>query len=603
MSTDNIRTTGRRFLISAGCLTLVTVFCLSGCRDGDERGADAKPSADSSAPLFREVSAEKGLRWTHVAGPHDTYPMPQIMGGGCAIFDANNDGRPDVLLVPGVDPAAADQSTESVSTAAVPLFLQSPDGTFRQQPAEDAMVVHGYGMGVTTGDIDNDGNIDVLITTASGPFLFRNLGGGHFEDITENSGIKMARWSSAAAFTDFDRDGWLDLLVINYVDYFPGSICEDGTGRRDYCGPLAFSGTTDRLYRNLGSEGQPAQFKDITISVGLTSAAGKGLGAICTDMTGDGRIDFYVANDMEPNRLWVQQADQSFRDEAELRGCSIGLHGRPQASMGSIWTDLNDDGMSDLYLTHLRGETNTLYQQTDNGLFLDVSGSSGLADGCLDFTGFGTAAIDIDCDGIRDILVVNGRVMRAPLLTPIPATSHWAEYGERNQIYRGRDAGLFQEWNAAGEPFTKAVHVSRGLATGDIDNDGDVDVLVTNVNGPCQLFENVAAKSGHWLSVRVIDGQKMRDAVGAKIRLVCNDRTWHHELLPNCGYQSSHEGRAHFGTGDATQFDFVDVTWPDSAMETERFPGGPTDQQLILRRGDGQLVESNSQRVSNGRKQ
>jgi hypothetical protein len=510
--------------------------------------------------------------------------MPQIMGGGCAMFDADGDGRLDILLVPGGGPQVAGSPAE----LPVPVFLQTETGSF--EPADNSgLVISAYGMGATTADIDNDGDIDVLLTTASGPRLFLNDGTATFSDATQETGISSPRWSAAAAFTDYDRDGWLDLLVVNYVDYFPGSVCEDGTGRRDYCGPLSFTGTTDRLYRNLGGDTATVRFKDVSIESGLTSTAGKGLGVLCTDMTGDGRIDFYIANDMEPNRLWVQQAEGRFVDEAALRGCATDLHGRPEASMGSLWQDLNQDGNLDIFLTHLRGETNTYYQQIAPGIFQDLSESTGIGTGSLNFTGFGTAAVDIDLDGRLDVLIANGRVMRAPLLTPEPAETHWMEYAERNQILLGNSDKTFRDSFVSTEPFTAGASVSRGMATGDIDEDGDVDVLVLNINAAPQLYQNVAPKRGHWLSVRVRDEHLNRDAIGARVTVTCGDQAWHSELLPNSGYQSSHDPRLFFGLGRHTVYSSISVQWPDAACETEVFKGGATDQHLTLTRGAGSL--------------
>ncbi len=569
-------------------LLVLTAF-VAGCGRERESNSGSSPSTKSgaAASLFSEVAAKRGLNWSHSAGAYDSFPMPQIMGSGCAFLDANGDDLLDVLLVGGVDQSSSEEPEDSTSSAVVSLFLQNQDGEFEDHSATAGMLVNGYGMGATTGDFDNDGNVDVLITTTSGPVLFRNDGDGRFVNVTERAGLESQRWSSAAAFTDYDRDGWLDLLIVNYVDYFPGSICEDGTGRRDYCGPLAFSGTTDRLYRNLGGSGSVGLFLDTTIASGLALGAGKGLGAVCTDMTGDGRVDFYIANDQEPNRLWVQRPNQTFRDEAELRGCATDIQGRPQASMGSTWCDLDADGKNDLFLTHLRGEMNTFYKNIAPGLFVDQTGSSGLGSGTLNFTGFGVAAPDINLDGNRDVVVANGRVMRAPLLSPIPAKSHWSEYAERNQVFLGSDSGQFRELSTDREPFTSDALISRGLATGDFDKDGDVDILISNVNGPSQLFENIGPRSGHWLTVRLFDPVRKRDSIGASVTLSCGSRRWHLELNPNNGYQSSHDMRLHFGTGGIDRFNYIDVIWPDGDRETERFPGGPLNSHLILRRGQG----------------
>lgn len=583
------RATDPQRRVAAIVRLLVAALLLCGGCDSIDPESPPPPRQPPQSPpvaVFRDAGEELGVRWHHEAGTYDAFPMPQIMGAGCALLDANGDERLDILFVPAGGDDAEQGGGESPQTA-VPLWLQTANGSFAAAPTPTGLSIRGRGMGATTGDVDNDGDVDLVLTTTKGPLLFRNAGDGTFEDHTAAAGIASPRWSSSAVFTDYDGDGWLDLLVINYVDYLPGSICEDGTGRRDYCGPTAFSGTTDRLYRNRGGEGRPGEFEDRTVASGLAAGSGRGLGAIATDLTGDGLTDLYVANDMEPNRLWVQGPTGQFQDEAELRGCATDLQGRPQASMGSLWCDLTGDGLLDLFLTHLRGETNTLYAGFGRGVFVDRTGPSGLGSGSLDFTGFGTAAVDLDLDGRRDILVANGRVMRSPLLTPHPADSHWDEYSERNQIFRCDVSGTFRESPPDADPFLADRRISRGLATGDIDDDGDVDVVVANINGPGQVFLNVAPRRGHWLVVRAFDPATRRDAVGARMRLICEDQVWQADVLPNTGYQSSHDPRVHFGVGDRSRFDRLEITWPDGAQETEHFPGGSTDRGLTVVRGEG----------------
>jgi len=564
---------------------------IPGCEDGGSVDSDRVITATAVSPLFEECAKEVGLEWRHHPGSPEGFPMTQIMGGGCALFDANGDDRLDALLVPGTLPDGT-----TAERMPVQLYLQDESGQF-QLHAESGLWLHAYGMGATIGDIDNDADVDVLLTSASGPRLFLNDGHAVFSDVTQSAGIASTRWCTAAAMADIDRDGWLDLMIVNYVDYFPGSVCQDGTGRRDYCGPLSFTGTTDRLYRNLGAAGSPSVFEDMTVNAGLTAKPGKGLGVICSDLTGDQLTDIYVANDMEPNHLWVQRADGTFHDEAAVRGCATDVNGRPQASMGTLWHDLNDDQQFDIFLTHLRGETNTFYQQLSHGVFRDESGRSSLAAGSLNFTGFGVAATDIDCDGNTDLLIVNGRVMRSPLSDVRTSGDHWAEYAERNQILLGNSRGTFTDEFHADQPFTADSRISRGLAMGDIDNDGDLDTLVVHVNEQAQLFRNVAEKQGHWIAVRLMDPNRSRDAIGARVEVEAEEHVWSAELQPNAGYQSAHDFRLFFGLGEHRSVTEFRVTWPDGEVETERFAGCSSDQHVTLSRGTGLSSEAPQREV------
>ncbi len=566
----------------AGHLLLAICLCMFGCAH-ESAPSDPGQPAQASSPLFEEISLQAGVSVRHFAGPTDEYPMPQSMGSGCALLDVNGDNRLDILIVAG----EASDKVNATDKRMCSLLIQDADGRFTDRTSQAGLTVKGFGMGVAVGDIDNDNDLDILMTSFLGASLFRNDGSGQFQDITEIAAVSAARWSTAAAFVDYDRDGWLDLMVTNYVDYVPGSICEDGAGRRDYCGPLAFKGTVDRLYHNLGRVGKPGIFLDVTAECGLVTGPTKGLGLICSDLNDDGLPDLYVANDSEPNRLWIQQTDGTFRDEAEIRGCAVDVHGKPQASMGTLFADLDGDGLKDIFLTHLRGETNTLYRHAVAGIFVDHTAATGLGNPSLNYTGFGTAAVDIELDGDLDLLVANGKVMRAPLLVPEPLSSHWDEYAERNQIFLNDGAMQFTELTDLTEPFLKDVEVSRGLATGDIDNDGDIDVLISNTASRVQLFRNVAVRKGHWLTVRAIDPNLRRDSIGAKIVVNCGSRRWAAEVLPGTGYLSSHDLRVHFGIGECTEYDFIEVQWPDSQNSRERFEGGPVERQVDLVRGTG----------------
>jgi hypothetical protein len=564
-------------------IALVTALMLAGCDSAAPPAASGSVSA-SASPLFRELPVPVLTQHPHQA-PADTFEMPEIMGSGCSLADLDADGRLDVLVVPGMVSA----TDASAGGARLLVLLQQSDGSFTDVTEEAALRVRGFGMGSYPADIDNDGDLDVLTTSAGGTALFRNesaAGNVRFLDVTEDAGLTSRRWSTAAAFVDYDCDGWLDLLVVNYVDYFSGSVCADASGRRDYCGPQAFSGTADLLYHNLGGQGQPGIFENVTVPSGLAAAVGKGLGTVCTDLNGDRLPDLYVANDMEPNRLWIQGPPGQFTDEGSLRGCAVDLQGRPQASMGTALSDLDHDGQEDLFLTHLRGETNTWYRQLGGGVFLDDTVRSGLGEASRNDTGFGVVSRDLDLDGYTDLVVVNGRVMRAPLLQPEPAGAHWLEYSEHRRVLMGSVDGQFR-LPRLNEAFVQQSLVSRGLAAGDIDNDGDIDLLTTAIAAPAQLWQNVAPRSGHWLTLRITDTPRRRDALGARVVVRAGGRRWTASVMPHTSYLSSHDPRIHLGLGNASQYDAVDVYWPDEREGFERFSGGPADRQVELRRGEG----------------
>lgn len=568
---------------------VLAAYCIltPGCNQSsqvDNPAADTPPAA--VAPWFRRVDNLPIPRNFHDSDPA-SFEMPGIMGSGCSLTDLDDDGRLDIILVPGdVHP---DQPPHLAGLCCV--LQQLPDGKWQDLSEQSGLRVRGFGMGCFTADLDNDGDLDAVTTGARGVLVFRNESSGgqiRFSDVTAESGINDTHWATAAVIFDYDRDGWLDLFVTHYVDYFPGSFCADGTGRRDYCGPQSFQGTTDLLCRNLGSSGGVFRFSDVTIPSGIVRARGKGLGAAASDFNGDGRTDIYVANDMEPNFLWIQNAAGQFTEEAVLRGCAVDLQGRPQASMGVSRTDLNQDGRLDLFLTHLRGETNTWYRETTNGFFLDDTGRSGLGEPSRNMTGFGTAVSDFDLDGLIDAAVVNGRVMRAPLLQPQPAASHWEEYAEPNQLFTGIAAGRFAPHS--GDVFQEPLEVSRGLASGDIDNDGDLDLLVSGIAVPATLYENVAVRRGHWLLVRTASSQRSGAAPGTRITLVCGRQRLVAEVQPQSGYLSQSDSRVHFGLGEISAIDWIEVQWPDGAGQVERFAGGPVDQVLVLQQGTGQAL-------------
>jgi hypothetical protein len=447
-------------------------------------------------------------------------------------------------------------------------------------------------MGVACGDIDNDGWVDVYVSQYGGGRLFRNTGGrGKFADVTVTAGVSLPHWGTSAAFFDYDRDGWLDLVVANYVDYDPSHACVEPSGRADFCHPRQFPGTAARLFRNRGrgADGSWAGYEDVTAKAGLAAARSNGLGVACADFDGDGWPDVFVANDARPNHLWINRKNGTFADEAVARTVAYNAAGNVEANMGVVAADLSGAGRLDLFVTHLAEERHTLWRQDVPGRFRDVTAAAGLAEPRWRGTGFGAAAADFDHDGHPDLAVANGRVMRARLPGAAPPADDlpdfWRPYAERNQLFAGGPGGRFRDVSADSPAFAGRPGVYRGLAWGDIDNDGAVDLVVMAIEGPARVFRNVAPKGGHWLGVRAYDAERKRDALGAVVTVSAGGRTWVGAANPGQSYCSSGDPRAHFGLGPVTTVDEIRVAWPDGASEV--FPGGPVDRYVTLTRGQG----------------
>src|SRR5262249_20302360 len=332
--------------------------------------------------------------------PAAAFSLPQAFGSGAGRSAAAGDGRLDLLLLQNAGPTPA---------APYRLYLQTPDGRFRDASRGSGLDVAGYGMGVAIGDVNNDGRPDVLITEYRGIRLFLNLGGGRFKEVTHEAGLDSPLWATSAAVLDYDRDGWLDLGVVHYVDYDPAMSCADPRGRREFCHPRNYRPSTAKLFRNRG-RADPVGFEDVTLASGLGRKPGPGLGVLCADLTGDGWPDILVANDAAANHLWVNQRDGTFQEEGQLRGLAYNAAGRAQGHMGIALGDVDGDGLPDLFITHLTEETHALWLQKPAGLFQDRTAAAGLL--AVRGTGFGTALADFDLDGLPDLAVVNGRVAR-----------------------------------------------------------------------------------------------------------------------------------------------------------------------------------------------
>jgi hypothetical protein len=555
---------------------------LGGCR------RDAAPATEetSAPPWFDDVTAAVSLDFTHDAGPTGRYFMPQVMGSGAAFLDVDGDGRLDLLLLNNAGPS---------STARHRLYRQRPDGTFADTGAAAGLAA-GWGMGFAVGDFDNDGHVDVYVSQYGGGRLYRNRGTAPdgrwlgFEDVTRPAGVEQPRWGTSCAFFDYDRDGWLDLVVVNYLDYDPSVTCGEVSGRHDFCHPSRFPGVAARLFRNRGKgpDGRWLGFEDVTLAAGL-AAPGPGLGVVCADFNGDGWPDIFVANDAQPNHLWINQKNGTFKEEAVRRGIATNVLGVAQANMGIARGDVHGDGLACVVVTHLTEESHTLWRQGPAGLFRDGTAQAGLASPAWRGTGFGTVLVDFDHDGWLDLAIVNGRVARGKPADAPGLPEFWRPYAERNQLFLNQGQGRFRDVSGANPAFCGTPAVCRALAWGDFDNDGAVDLLVTSVAGPARLYRNVAAKRGRWLGVRALDPRWRRDAYGAWVSVRSGTKRFSGEVCPGQSYLSSGDPRVHFGLGPIEGIDELRVDWPDGLAET--FPPGRLDRYVTLVRGQGKKVD------------
>jgi hypothetical protein len=543
-----------------------------------------QPRKRADLPIFVDANTESGLDFVHVNGMNGGYLFPEIQGPGVALFDYDNDGDLDVYLVQGgylEDTGTSDRpTTRLIDRLYRNDLVVSADGS-RHVRLHDVTVAAGldasrYGMGVTTGDYDNDGDIDLYLSNFGDNQLWRNNGDGTFSEVGEESGTGDSRWSHSAVFVDIDRDGWLDLLVVNYVDFRLGNrkACSDATGAMDYCGPFAHAPVPDRLYRNLGD----GRFEDISAKSGLRQP-GSGLGVVSGDFNQDGWPDLYVANDAMPNHLWINQGDGRFLDDALMLGTAVNSEGQPEASMGVVAGDVDGDGDEDLFMTHLREETNTLYVNDGNGGFREKSIASGLAAASRGFTGFGAALLDFDLDGWLDVVVVNGAVRAVQSESQ---RRRAFPYGQPNQLFRNQDGHYIEISDQV--PVLAFEESSRGLAAGDIDNDGDPDLIIANANGPARLLLNTH-RDAEWLGLRLI-GKSGRDAIGASVTLRRADgRPMFRRVRVGGSYLSAGDPRLLFGLAGNAAITGLAVAWPDGSCE--RWSGLALNRYHELVQGKG----------------
>ena len=572
---------------ATGLLGLWLALCGASC--GGPGGAEGSPSISPLAPVFVDEAPAAGVRFVHFNGMTGKLYLPEMMGPGAALLDYDNDGDLDLFVVQGsaLDLGGAGSRLPS-DTDGDRLFRNDSTGgslVFRDVTAESRLRSEGYGIGVATGDFDNDGWVDLYVTNVGPNRLLRNGGDGTFTDVTAATGTGDPGFGVSAAFLDFDRDGWLDLFLGNYVnfDLAQHEPCHGAGGRVDYCGPLAFDPQPNRLWRNLGG----GAFEDVSVASGIASQAGGALGVVASDLDGDGWIDIYVANDERPNLLWVNQGDGTFQNRAMLAGCSVNEEGLAESSMGVDAADIDGDGNDDLFMTHLKQQTNTLYRNSGDGFWEDWTSESGLGRASWRSTGFGTAFLDFDNDGWLDIFVANGAVR---IVEALAARGDPHPLGQPNQLFRNLGDGRFEDFTPwAGAAFG-LLEVSRGAAFGDVDNDGDTDAVLLNNAGPLRLLINRIGQDSHWLGLRLVGERVDRDMLGARAAVLRpgSPPLWR-RVRSAASYASANDPRVLFGLGSVDAPVAVLVRWPDARLE--KWTDIRIDRYLTLRQGTGQTAQ------------
>ncbi len=539
-------------------------------------------SRGSGSPWFTEVSAQAGIHFKHTDGRSGQRYFVETLGAGAAWFDYDRDGDLDIYFVNGAGLPGA----ELDGSPANALFRNNGDKTFTDVTTEAKVGDGSYGFGCCVGDYDNDGWQDLYVTNFGANILYRNNGDGSFTDVTETAGVGDARWSSSAAFADYDKDGDLDLYVVNYLDYRleDNEICHRGD-LRVYCPPADFTGVTDALYRNNGD----GSFTDVTRASGVYNSEGKGLGVVWGDYDNDTYPDIFVANDTTADMLYRNNGDGAFMDVALFVGVALGAKGIPMGGMGTSFGDYDNDGELDIVVTNFQDDPNSLYHGEGDGTFADASYASRLGGVSLPYVGWGVDFVDLDNDGLLDLFVANGNIY-----DNVEEFDPGYTYPQRNHVFRNQGDGTLNEISSRCGPGLELNKVSRGAAFGDYDNDGDIDILITNSNQTPDLLENKSSNQNNWLNLRLVGTESNRDAVGARVRVMAPGlEPQLREVKSGSSYLCQSDMRLHFGLGKASLVTRIEIRWPSGLEET--FEGIKPNQFLEVQEGDGRLIPIGSQ--------
>ena len=554
-------------------LVLYSVLaCIIGCKPAEQPAIVSQP-----VEWFVDRTEETGLTFTHFNGMTGDFYYPEVMPPGVALLDFDNDGDLDVFVIQG-DMFSGKLIDSALSPPKSPLssrlFRNDPPLRFTDVTGQARIDVRGYGMGAAAGDYNNDGCVDLYVTKLGSNQLLRNDCDGTFSDATAVSRTADPGWSVSAAFVDVDRDGWLDLFIGQYVNYsIAGNVvCYSVSGQRDYCPPSAYRARPSHLFHN----NRDGTFSDITVAAGMATEYGPALGISTADFNGDGWIDLYIANDGAPNQLWINQRNGTFKNTALLAGAAVSAEGRLKASMGVDAGDFDEDGDEDVFVGELTGQGADLYVNDGSGVFVESSAQAGIRLRTLPFTAFGAAWFDADNDGLLDLAIANGAVTHT---AEALATNERFKLQQRRQLFHNLGKGRFEEVTA-GRAFN-AEDVGRGAAFGDLDNDGDTDIVIATDNGPVHVLVNNIGSRAHWIGMRLVTGQadrgdagggqvlRPRDALGARVGIVGeNGVTRWRRARADGSYASANDPRVLIGLGMTDVHSLkVRVVWPSGRIE------------------------------------
>jgi hypothetical protein len=538
--------------------------------------------------LFQDIARQAGLTaWKHVMGTPEKHFILETNGSGVGLLDYDNDGWLDIYLVNGSTYDAISGKTTPPKAA---LFHNNHDGTFTNVAAQAGVTNDRWGTGVAIADVDNDGWPDIYVSNFGKNRLYHNNHDGTFTDVAEKAGVALGNWSTGATWGDYDGDGRLDLFVPGYVHYDLANPPAPGSKTVAYnfcrfrgvdvmCGPRGLKGEPDHLFHNNGD----GTFTDVSERAGVSDRNGYyGMSSVFIDLNNDGKVDLLVTDDSTPNYLYINQGDGTFEDDSYASGYALNENGRETASMGLGTGDYRNNGLIDIYNTVFSDDYNPLYRNDGDANFTDVSYQLGIAEPTIPFLGWGTAFFDYDNDGWKDIIVANGHVY--PAVDQMPWGTSWAQ---RPLLFHNVGGTKFDVMPAVEGTALATTYVGRGLAVGDLFNDGKLDVVLNVLDGYPALLRNVSPDKNHWVEFKLVGGSKSpRDAVGATVYLTANKVRQRDDVVSGGSYESTNDPRVHFGLGNSTVIDSVEVHWPSGARE--RFPVPQVDRIIPLAEGKGQ---------------
>jgi hypothetical protein len=541
-------------------------------------------TSEPQGQKFTDVTESAGITFKHISSPEKKY-IVESMSGGVALLDYDNDGYQDIYFVNSLTVDLVKSKGETKSA----LYRNNGDGTFIDVTDKAGVGDVGWGMGAAVGDYNNDGFEDLYVTCVGPNKLFKNNGNGRFTDVTRTAGVGDPRWSAAASFVDYDKDGKLDLFVANYINFDFNNLPEFGKGRLcQYkgipvqCGPRGLPGSGDSLYHNNGD----GTFTEVSKKAGTSDPDGYyGMGVICSDFDEDGWVDIFVANDSTPNFLYHNNGDGTFKEIGFPSGTAVNENGSEQGSMGVTLGDYNHDGKLDLFVTNFDDDYNTLYRCDGPNSFTDVSYASKVAAVSLPYVGWGTKFFDYDNDGWIDLFVANGHVY------PQLQTFH-----QRNFIHKNNRDGTFSEIaEQLGAPF-KEKRAGRGVAFGDLDNDGDVDIVINNLDGAPQILRNDGGNTNNSVFIQLVGVKSNRDGIGARVKVVSGDLMQLDEVRSGESYISQNDLRLHFGLEKRTKINLIEIRWPSGV--TDKVTNANVNKIVTIKEGQGLVDQKDFRTVS-----